>query len=305
MPNASWRDLPPSYSHWLSSAALIAAQVPFNVGIADLRAEYPLPLHWHDAFEIGYVLDGEGLFVVEDREFPFRTGQVHVINNTQRHMAYAHDHARFFNVHFHPDLLSDLSFPALAQAAYRPFGASRQAFAPLLPADNLHTQEIVDLLHTLADEHRAAAAHWPLAAKGQILQVIALLLRHFVAPDAPDHATFRRRELAMRLAPALRLIEQRLFEPPDRAELARAVALSPSRFNALFRDAMGVSPVVYRNMRRITQAQRLLTGSDAAIATIAEQCGFATVQQFNRVFRQVIGCAPGAYRDKARRESHP
>lgn len=303
MSERHWRDWPPLFSHVLSSAALLAAKEPFNVGFVDIRADDPMPIHWHDAFEIGYVLDGEGLFVIEDVEFPFGPGQVHVINNTQRHMAYADEHARFFNVHFHPDILSDYSFPALAEAAYRPFGVSQHAFAPLLPAQDPHTQEIVRLLRALAEEHRTAGPHWPVAAKGLILQMIALLLRHFVTVDAPDPAAVRRRAAAMRLMPALHLIEQNLADPPDRATLARAVALSPSRFNAVFHNAMGVSPVIYRNRRRIAEAQRLLTHSDAPIATIAEQCGFTTVQQFNRVFRQSVGCPPGVYRDRARGRS--
>lgn len=189
---------------------MITAQLPFNILIGEERAEKLTPLHWHDAFEIGYVLEGTGLFLIEGRSFPFRPGQVHVINDTDRHMAYADDRARFFNVHFHPDLLRDDSFPALANAALMPFTLGSRRLSPLLPAGNPHTGQIIRLLQSIADEHRAAAPYWPLAVKGLVLQIVTLLLRHFVDPTLPDAATLRRQELLARLAPALRLIEQHL-----------------------------------------------------------------------------------------------
>lgn len=279
---------------------MITAQLPFNILIGEERAEKLTPLHWHDAFEIGYVLEGTGLFLIEGRSFPFRPGQVHVINDTDRHMAYADDRARFFNVHFHPDLLRDDSFPALANAALMPFTLGSRRLSPLLPAGNPHTGQIIRLLQSIADEHRAAAPYWPLAVKGLVLQIVTLLLRHFVDPTLPDAATLRRQELLARLAPALRLIEQHLSDPPTIAELAAAVSLSPSRFSALFREAVGCAPVAYRNRRRIAHAQRMLVTGEMPIAQVAELCGFATVQQFNRVFRRAMGMPPGVYRRRAR-----
>lgn len=279
---------------------MITAQLPFNILIGEERAEKLTPLHWHDAFEIGYVLEGTGLFLIEGRSFPFRPGQVHVINDTDRHMAYADDRARFFNVHFHPDLLRDDSFPALANAALMPFTLGSRRLSPLLPAGNPHTGQIIRLLQSIADEHRAAAPYWPLAVKGLVLQIVTLLLRHFVDPTLPDAATLRRQELLARLAPALRLIEQHLSDPPTLAELAAAVSLSPSRFSALFREAVGCAPVAYRNRRRIAHAQRMLVTGEMPIAQVAELCGFATVQQFNRVFRRAMGMPPGVYRRRAR-----
>lgn len=299
MRQAEWEKLPCEYSDALSSASMIATQLPFSILIGEERAERPTPLHWHDAFEIGYVLEGSGVFIVEGRTFIFQPGQVHVINDTDRHMAYADSYARFFNVHFHPDLLRDASFPELTNAAFLPFTVGSQRISPLLPAEDACTQRIVALLRSIEVEHNTAEPYWPLAAKGLLLQIVTLLLRHFVDPLAPDETTRRRQELLTRLAPALRLIEQRLCEPPSLAELAETVSLSPSRFSALFREVTGSSPVNYRNNRRISLAQRLLATTKAPIAEVAERCGFATVQQFNRLFRQATGTTPGEYRQRA------
>ncbi len=300
-----WRRVPYVYENSLSSAAMIGALRPFSIGSPELRADRPLPVHWHDAFEIGYVLEGSGLFVIEDQEYLFQPGQVHVINDTYRHMAYAFDRARFLNVHFHPSLLRDAGFPELESAALRPFSVGRQRFAPLLPVGDPRTEQIISLIRAIGEEHAAGATGWSLVVKGLILQAIGLLLRHFLSDAPADAAQRRRQEALARLAPSLRLLEQRLLNPPALRDLAAEVALSPSHFSALFHEATGSSPVAYRNARRISHAQRLLLESDESIARIAEQCGFVTIQQFNRVFRRQTGATPGSYRTRMRAAQPP
>ena len=287
--------IPGCYDERFSSASMLADSCPFRIGIYDSCAARPAPLHRHDAYEIGYVLEGRGDFVVEDSTFPFQTGQVFVVNGNDRHMAYAVDTALFFNVHFHPDLLSDPSFPELHGAAQRPFAPAGRRFPTLLPADYPPTARAVALLRMVAEEHDAKRPYWPLVVKGLLLQVMALLIRSFIEPNE-DAESIRRRTLHERLGPALHLIEAHLDNPPSVSELACAVGLSPSRFQALFREAAGVSPVEYRNARRIILARRLLSVADTTISQVAEQCGFASTQQFNRVFRRMAGCTPGDYR---------
>lgn len=298
MQTVRWHDLPCVFEYDYSNAALLNGSFPFRIGVSDLVVTRPAPIHWHDAFEIGYVLDGAGIFVLEDVEYPFGPGQVHVINDSYRHMAYTFERARIFNVHFHSSLLQDGTFHSMAASALRPFIAGPQQFAPFLPADNPHTRQIITLLHAIMVEHDRAGVGWPLVVKGLLLQVVGLLLRHFVGDEPSDPAVRRRQAALARIAPALYLIEARLMQPPTLLELATTVALSPSHFGALFRQAVGSTPVEYRNVRRIAVAQRLLLDDAEAVNTIAAQCGFATVQQFNRTFRAIVGCTPSQYRGR-------
>jgi AraC-like DNA-binding protein len=290
-------DLQASYEDNISSASLLAAPYPFVIGTYDALAPGS-DLHWHDSIEIGYVVAGSGVFVIEHELFSFAPGQVHVINSTDRHMAFSAEPAQFFNIHFHPGLLRDATFPTLDSATQRLFALHGQRFRPMLPADHPHTSRIVEVLRRIADEHQAARPYWELAVKGLLLQIISQLLRHFLEPDALDPAIAQRQALLQRLLPALQQIEQSLDEPPRIADLASVVALSPSRFTALFRAATGTSPVAYRNSRRIERARRLLLTESIPSSQVAEACGFHTVQQFNRLFRRAVGCTPSAYRQR-------
>src|SRR5688572_7456333 len=204
-----WRKLPCMYEDSLSNAAMLASQQPFKINVNPVYAARPWPMHWHDAFEINYVLEGEGLFVIDNREFPFQPGQVHVINGISRHMLYARENGLIFNVHFHPSLLYDASFRALQHVAEQPFSTVAQRFKSILPIDNPRSQDVIGLLRDIESEHNAAANGWELIVKGLILQIVGLLVRHFISPDLPDQETIRRQEMLMRLTPALSLIEMR------------------------------------------------------------------------------------------------
>lgn len=296
MPTVPWRDLPPMYAYDYSSAVLLGASYPFRIGVSELVVTRPEPIHWHDAFEIGFVLDGSGIFVLEGVEYAFGPGHVHVINDSYQHMAYTFDHARIFNVHFHPQLLQDATFHGLTESALRPFTAPADQFAPLLPADHPYTTRVIDQLHNIMLEHECANVGWPLMVKGLLLQIVGLLLRHFVVDAPPDPQIQRHQGILRRIAPALRLLEERLVQPPTLDQLATTVAMSPSHFGVLFRQAVGRTPVEYRNARRVMVAQRLLLDHTAPISEIAVRCGFATVQQFNRTFRGIVGCTPSQYR---------
>jgi AraC-like DNA-binding protein len=105
---------------------------------------------------------------------------------------------------------------------------------------------------------------------------------------------------AERLAPVLDHIERRLASPLTRTGLARVAGLSPSRFNALFRAAIGMSPVDYLLRRRVQRAQQLLIASDLDVAEVAGRVGFADPFYFSRLFKRRCGATPSDYRRAAR-----
>src|SRR6266700_1938098 len=53
-----WRNFAPMYIHGLSHSHLFAGDTVFVSGDAPLSARDPQPLHWHDAYEFGFVVSG-------------------------------------------------------------------------------------------------------------------------------------------------------------------------------------------------------------------------------------------------------
>lgn len=80
------------------------------------------------------------------------------------------------------------------------------------------------------------------------------------------------------------------------AELAEALHISRYHASHIFSEAYGVSIIHYRTLRRIGEAQSLLTSSDESITRIASNVGYDDPNQFSQTFAKIVGMPPSKYR---------
>lgn len=83
----------------------------------------------------------------------------------------------------------------------------------------------------------------------------------------------------------------------DPHELARSVALSPSRLAHLFKRETGDTIGHTLLSQRMGQAARLLEATDLPIGTIAQELGYSSLYYFSRQFHYHFGISPRAFRD--------
>jgi AraC-like DNA-binding protein len=77
-------------------------------------------------------------------------------------------------------------------------------------------------------------------------------------------------------------------------DLAALSGLSVFHFTRSFKKAVGLSPLAYRNQRRITEARvRLLDGQP--IAQVALDMGYADQSHLTRQFQRIVGASPRRY----------
>lgn len=78
--------------------------------------------------------------------------------------------------------------------------------------------------------------------------------------------------------------------------LARLTKLSVSYFARAFKCSFGYSPHVFLLRRRMERAQGLMLKSNAPLAQIAIECGFADQAHLSRLFLQFTGESPASWR---------
>lgn len=98
------------------------------------------------------------------------------------------------------------------------------------------------------------------------------------------------------LARVLGHVEDHLGEPLTVRELAASVSLSVDHFVRAFRQATGVTPHRWLQLRRLDAAAIALRQSSLRIDEIAHRCGFAGAAHFTASFRRHHGVTPGEYR---------
>jgi AraC family transcriptional regulator len=146
----------------------------------------------------------------------------------------------------------------------------------------------------LAGELRACDAAAPLAAEALALELLAATSRETGAAEhvGPPPSWLRGAE---------ELLRARLRDPIGLGELAAAVGVCPSRLARAFRARYGVSVGEHGRRLRLDWAAGRIARSDASLAEIAVEAGFADQSHFTRLFRRHVGTTPAAYREAARR----
>lgn len=78
------------------------------------------------------------------------------------------------------------------------------------------------------------------------------------------------------------------------ADLSQLIGLSTFHMARAFKSTFGLSPMAYRNQRRVFAARRMLLEGQAT-AQIALELGYADQSHFSRQFQSIMGVSPRRY----------
>jgi transcriptional regulator GlxA family with amidase domain len=101
------------------------------------------------------------------------------------------------------------------------------------------------------------------------------------------------------------LILDRLSDPLEVTELARACALSRSHFSRTFKCSTGLSPQDWIRCQRIARAKQLIEKTNLTLTQIGLECGFCDQAHFCHIFTRSEGITPFAWRCRAVRSAPP
>jgi len=293
----NWRKLVPVYAPGLSGATLLSQGELFAIGYAHLSSTSCEAPHWHECYELGYVVEGCGIVVLGNREYAYQPGQVYIINDHQPHMGYASgDCSRLFVVHLHPAILDEgWIAQMMSREAHAPFSPDFGMHSPLIPLDDSATAPVRAALQAIENEFTRQDAAWNMIVGGLIIQAVGHLARR-VLQQIGTNVDSQQREALKRISPILHMVEKRYADPISLDDMARTAYVSRSHCCALFQAALGTTPIAYRNARRLAEARRLLQRTDITVQEIAYRVGFSSVQEFNRLFRREAGTTPTQFR---------
>lgn len=149
----------------------------------------------------------------------------------------------------------------------------------------------------LAREFALKPPGWNSAMDADIRLALLHVFRHGASGFQPTPNQNIGRD-AFRLLPLINMIDEQLGDSSlSVSDLARAAALSATRFRAIFKRFTGLSPIRYIQRRRLEQACILLRQTDQSIKQIGAVCGFKEEPFFYRVFHQLTGTTPKKYRE--------
>lgn len=160
------------------------------------------------------------------------------------------------------------------------------------------------LLQIGQDLRRQIAARpqlWEAAVRLDLLRILTELSRLQGQGEASDGpAPAGQANALARVTPAIELVHERPRARISAPEAAAACSLSTSRFQHLFREAVGVSFGRFSLRVRLALVAHLLLHSDDTVERIAEGTGFVDVSHLSRAFAAHYGASPTGYRRSRR-----
>lgn len=254
------------------------------------------PMHWHDHLEIALVLSGGGHFGLGGRWLEAGPGDVFFIDNSQPHVAHAttDEAMRLLLVLFRSELIAGpgcREFDLGYLTAFRPHDP---ATSPRIDGASTLATELARALEELQrtwDDHDQSELQ---LADATLRQVLALVNRERRSGQLPTGgAAAARREL---IRPVLAYIDGHAREPLSLERVAQVVHVSPSRLRHVFKEVTGVGFKEYVTQVRLTEAKRLLVGTDLSVAEVAHAVSYTNLSQFYKVFERSCAMSPAAYR---------
>lgn len=246
--------------------------------------------HRHPQLELTWIERGSGMRLVGDSVEPFADGDLVLLGGQLPHawLGEAGPRTAVASVlQFPPRLFEPPALPEL------------EGIRPLAAAARLGLAIGGETAHDVREVLRALGPERPLGRLVLFLRIVeALTAGHSDLRRIADSAMGADRpgRDERRIDRVTDWVSRHLGRDFTVAEVAPLAGVSPAAFSRFFRREAGKSFSVYVNDARLSAACLQLGRSDRPIASIAGDCGFASLSHFNRQFRRRFGMTPGAYR---------
>lgn len=271
--------------------------VPYSIYECHIPDSFPnVPMHWHNEFEIDYVLQGEGDFICEDEHFSVSHGDVIMISPNVLHAAYPSSN---LNLHyiafvFHANMLGLESNDRSSTHCILPLITGQLRVNMKYDQGQPDYSAIRSLTETIISCANKNNHYDDLLLKSALFQ----LFWHFEKNDNLSSHQNDDVSYSSLIRPALEHITYCYMDSITIDELAAKCAISSSHFMSSFKKAVGCSAIEFLTHLRIKAACTALTQTTDDISTISFSCGFSNLSNFNRQFKKITGSSPREYRKR-------
>jgi AraC-like DNA-binding protein len=242
-------------------------------------------MHHHAELEFNLVTQGHGLYLLANRKYQIRRGDLLWLFPAQEHVLVEQsvDFEMWIGV-ARPKAIKRIAMDVNAKVLREanPAGEYCRRLA----------QPDFGRLETLLAEIATGRERPALFNAGLAYAVLAAWRSFEQAADVPVH------DVHPAVEKAARFIRDR-SNSVRLNDLARHAGLSSARLSRLFKQQTGVALVDFRNRQRIEKFLAIYgAGQRKTMLDAALEAGFGSYPQFHRVFKRVLNCSPGEYRRK-------
>ena len=251
---------------------------------------YTMPSnHFHDRFEIFYLLSGERYYFIKDRTFFIKKGDLVLINIYDLHKTIdtgVPNHERIL-IKFSKEFVNTLNSPI------------DEIMTPLFNVNLIHFSiqaqiSVEDILQKMLHEIDSKKTGFELSLQSLLMQLLIFSTRYIEKNPAhtPEHPS----PIHQKISEIVQYINLHYPEEISLSSISKLFFVSPYYLSRAFNKVTGFTFIEYLNIVRIKEAQRLLRESRLSASAIAEKVGFGSIAHFGRVFKTITDKSPLHYR---------
>lgn len=237
--------------------------------------------HCHDTYEVLYVLEGTGRFMVEGTSFDIKPGTLLLIKPFEYHSMQMDENKPYerYVIHFSEGHLSADASSLFKSIIGGVEGSGRMYSGVNLSGKVLPVLERFDTANTLPDNE-------------MLIYVKTLLaeLTVFLSLSSGEQIEINEAELGARV---IRYLNENITRDLSLDRIARRFFVSKYYLCRAFKKHNGVSVHVYINHKRVMYAKQLIEQGETASGA-AYKVGFGDYSAFYRAYVKVVGKSPTA-----------
>lgn len=247
--------------------------------------------HCHPYYELLYVKNGNGKYVVESAEYPLQANTLLFLRPYEFHYVCPSKNAHYerYVIHFYGDVLFNGTLSALSflqpdklkgKGVYFPFGNEKKTISTLFDSMDTACRIFEGRRHKTAKEETMQ-----LSLLAQLLLLLSL--------EEPESRAAGDEDLVGRI---IEYINLNLSNDLNLEDISQRFFISKFYLCRVFKEHTGVSLITYLNTKRIAMAEQLIKQGEPS-TSVAYQVGYKTYSSFYRSYCRYTGHSPAKSRE--------
>ncbi len=248
--------------------------------------------HYHNVYEIYYLLEGRRNYFIKNRAYPVVKGDIVLINIQDIHKTTASDHSSHERIliNFQKDFISSLADEKDGIHLFDCF-LSDQKVIHLKVSEQAFVQSI---LLKMVDENKRKPKGYMTYEKILLAELLLFINRHM--EQYRNEGIGYNSQLQKKMSEIALFLMDNYMSNLSLKKVADHFFITPCHLSRAFKKTTGFTFIEYLNSVRIKEAQKLLKESKRSLIQIAELTGFDSQTHFGRVFKSKTGLSPLQYR---------